>query len=167
MSICECASLLLLLQSMPILPFLPLNEVPSWLCFSESVSQAVWQRGHNVQVWIYAVSVLKEIKDSKLRKVLLLSRCCSGSTKTCPRWYLLLQIASKSYRHLKIANYLIPVMLTIPVRKQFQCNSCAVMVFSCLPLLVCLTYESDSSPLPSSYEYKYRNECLTVLCTYM
>lgn len=101
----------------------------SWLSFSESISQAAWQRGYNVQVWIYAVSVRKEIKDSELRKVLLISRCRSGSTKTCPRWYLLIQIASKSYTHLKIANYLIPVMLTIPIRKQLLSNSCALMFF--------------------------------------
>lgn len=51
---------------------------------SESSSQAVWQGGHNMQVWIYAVPVLKEIKDSKLREILLISRCCSDSTKTRP-----------------------------------------------------------------------------------
>lgn len=67
--------------------------------------------------------------------------------KTCLRWYSLLQIASKSYRHLKIANYLILVMLTIPIRKQFLSNSCALMVFPCLPPLVCLTEEWASSPL--------------------
>lgn len=67
--------------------------------------------------------------------------------KTCPRWYPLLQIASKSYRHLKIANYLILVMLTIPIRKQFLSNSWALMVFSCLPPRECLTQERASSPL--------------------
>lgn len=67
--------------------------------------------------------------------------------KPCPSWYPLLQIASKSYRHLKIANYLILVMLTIPTRKQFLSNSCALMGFSCLPPLFCLTQEWASSPL--------------------
>lgn len=89
----------------------------------------------------------RKLKISNCKKSCLSQGAVLTAQKTCPGWYPLLQIASKSYRHLKMANYLILVMLTIPVRKQSLSNSCALMAFSWLPPQFCLTQEWASSAL--------------------
>lgn len=89
----------------------------------------------------------RKLKISNCKKSCLSQGAALTAQKTCPGWYPLLQIASKSYRHLKMANYLILVMLTIPIRKQSLSNSCALMALSWLPPQLCLTQEWASSAL--------------------